>query len=193
MAAHKTVRRIAVVGSTCSGKTTLARQLAAGLRCPHVELDALHWEPNWTPAPEETFRARVTQALAGEWWVADGNYSAVRDLIWSQAEMLVWLDYGLPLLLWRVLRRSVRRILTREALWNGNRERWEALSLANRDSLLRWLLRTHQRRRRLYAELLASPEYAHLAVVRLRSPSAVREWLARSGIIDPAAAILEGA
>lgn len=59
-------RRISVVGVTGAGKTTLARRLSDLLDVPHVELDALHWEPNWTPAPVDVFRDRVTEATAGD-------------------------------------------------------------------------------------------------------------------------------
>jgi DNA helicase HerA-like ATPase len=86
-------RRLIVIGTSGAGKTTLAKTLASLLGSPFVELDALHWDPNWTPAPPETFRARVAAATAGERWVVDGGYSAVRDLLWPRADTLIWLDY----------------------------------------------------------------------------------------------------
>ncbi|MBN1963509.1 MAG: AAA family ATPase, partial [Anaerolineae bacterium] len=94
-----------MVGTTGSGKTTLARQLADHLGCPHVEMDALHWTPDWTPSA--VFQAEVAAALSGACWVTDGNYGAVRDLIWQQADTLVWLDYPLPVVMWRLWQRSV--------------------------------------------------------------------------------------
>jgi shikimate kinase len=115
--------RIVVVGTTGSGKTTLAGELAQRLEVSHVELDALHWEPHWVEAPIEIFRERVVHAVSGEAWVTDGNYSAVRDIVWSCADTIVWLDYSLPTILYRLARRTFRRIFTREELWNGNKER----------------------------------------------------------------------
>lgn len=114
-------RRIVVVGTTGSGKTTTARRLAANLGYPHVELDALHWEPNWTPAPVEVFRRRVREVTRAACWVVDGNYSQVRDVLWPAADTIVWLDYALPVIMGRLLRRTARRALPREELWNGNR------------------------------------------------------------------------
>ncbi len=172
--------RIAVVGDTCSGKTTLSRQLSLALGIPHVELDALHWEPNWTMAETDVFRKRVGEALKGDRWLADGNYSKVRDLIWPRATTLIWLDYPLGIIVWRVLWRTLVRSITKEELWNGNREGFRA-GFLSRDSLLVWAVETHRRRRRRYAALLARPEYSHLMVVRLRSPRATREWL--SGVL----------
>jgi adenylate kinase family enzyme len=182
------IRRIVVVGVTCSGKTTLARQLAAHLGCPHVDLDALHWEAGWQAAPLTVFRERVAGELDRVAWVVDGNYSKVRDLVWPLADMLVWLDYALPLALWRLVRRTARRIVTREVLWNGNRETVRAL--LGRDSLLAWLVKSYFKMRRGYPLLLARPEYAHLTVVRLRSPGETRRWLAGLGI-DSHAAVSE--
>jgi hypothetical protein len=114
--------------------------------------------------------------LSGSRWVVDGNYGKVRDIVWSRADTIVWLDYTLPVIMRRLVWRTIRRVVTREELWSGNREGVRG-ALFSRDSILLWALRTFRRRRREYPVLLASPEYAHLAVVRLRSPRAADEWL----------------
>ena len=46
---HESLRgsRIAVIGNSGSGKSTLARTLSARLGIPHIELDALNWQPGW--------------------------------------------------------------------------------------------------------------------------------------------------
>ncbi len=164
-------RRIVVVGTTGSGKTTLAGDLAQRLKVPHVELDALHWEPGWAEAPIEIFRERVARALSGEAWVTDGNYSAVRDIVWSRTDTIVWLDYSLPTILYRLTRRTFRRIFTREELWSGNKER-VLTQFLSRDSIFLWALKTYRRRRREYPELFSSPEYTHL-----HSPHQARRFL----------------
>src|SRR5687768_1581665 len=122
--------RINVTGTTGSGKTTMARNLALKLGVPHVELDALHWDPNWTEASNEVFRERTSTALSCDEWVVDGNYSAVRDIVWSRANLIVWLDYSLPVILAQLWRRSMRRLLSQEELWNGNRESFRTLFLS---------------------------------------------------------------
>lgn len=172
------MRRIAVVGPTGSGKTTLAAELAKRLGVPHVELDALHWGPGWAAPDLEAFRDRVAAALAGEGWVADGNYRKVREIIWTRADTLVWLDYPLWLTLWRLLRRTVRRVGKQEVLWNGNRETWWGTLLA-KDSLLRLSVQGHRRMREGYPLALQLPEYRHLRVVRLRTPQETGAWLAQ--------------
>ncbi len=89
------LKRIVVVGVSGAGKTALARLLARRLDLSHIELNALFWEANWTQVTSEVFRERVAQALCADRWVVDGNYNQVRDLTWSQADTVVWLDYGL--------------------------------------------------------------------------------------------------
>lgn len=171
-----TLQRIVVIGTSAAGKTTLATHLARRLNLAHVELDSLHWEANWTQAALPVFRTRVAAALADDRWVVDGNYGKVRDLIWPRADMVVWLDYPLPVILWRLLRRTGRRVFQREQLWNGNRERlWT--QIASRDSLILWVLTTHRRRKREYLELFARPDNAHLCVVRLRSQRQADTWI----------------
>ncbi|MBN1979154.1 MAG: adenylate kinase [Anaerolineae bacterium] len=169
-------QRISVVGTSGSGKTTTAGQIAGRLGIPHVELDALHWEPNWTESPLEVFRERVTQALSGKTWAVDGNYGKVRDIVWSRADTVVWLDYALPVILWQLVRRTVHRCVTQEELWGGNRETL-GKALFSRESILLWALKTYRRRKKEYPALLGRPEHAHLALVRLRSPRETHKWL----------------
>ena len=89
-------RRIVVVGTTGSGKTTVAAELAKRLHAPHVELDALHWGPAWTEVPDDVFRERTLEAIARDSWVADGNYHQIRDILWPRADAILWLDYSFP-------------------------------------------------------------------------------------------------
>ena len=103
--------RIVVVGRTGSGKTTFARELAAALRVPHVELDSLYFGPEFSTAPLDVLRERTAAAIAGERWVTDGNKRAVRDLVWPRADTIVWLDYPV----WVSLRRLARRARSRTA------------------------------------------------------------------------------
>ena len=168
-----------MVGATGSGKSTLAQRLAARLGAPYVELDALFWEPHWTEAAPEVFRERVARATAGTRWVVAGNYGRARDLTWPRADTVVWLDYSLPLVLWRLTARTVRRAVTREVLWNGNREYlWEHCRLWSDRSLFHWLFKTYWAYRREFPVLFAEPAHAHLRIVRLRRPRDAEVWLA---------------
>jgi adenylate kinase family enzyme len=102
--------RFVVLGTSGSGKTTFARQLAFKLAVPHVELDSLHWDSNWMEAPDDIFRQRIANALSTEsGWVVDGNYHRFGDLTWARAHVLVWLDYPLWLTMARIIWRTVSR------------------------------------------------------------------------------------
>lgn len=141
-----------------------------------VDLDALNWGPGWTPSPVPVFRERAAAALSGARWVVAGNYRELRDIVWGAADTLIWLDFPLPLVLWRLLWRTLRRVLTREELWGGNRERLVA-QFASRDSLFLYAMKTHYRRRREFPADLARSEYTHLRVLRFRMPGELERWL----------------
>ena len=164
---RKRLERVAVIGTSCAGKTTLARSLSRALGSPHIELDALHWGPNWTPQPLEVFAADVESAVAGPRWVIDGNYSKVRERVWRSATTLVWLNYPFTLVFSRALSRTLRRIVTQEPLFAGNRE---SLSLFDPEWIPWWVLRTYGSRRRSYPVLFRRPEFAHLQVLEFKQP-----------------------
>jgi adenylate kinase family enzyme len=171
-------RRLVVIGVTGSGKSTLAETLAEKMGLDYVELDALHWRPNWTSAPDEEFRALIDQATSAPGWVVAGNYSLARDITWPRAEAVLWLDYSLWTVFWRLTIRIFRRWWTQEHLWGTNYENlWSHLRLWSQESLWHWLFKTYWRRKREYPRLFASPEYTHLKVLRFKTPKETQDWL----------------
>jgi adenylate kinase family enzyme len=170
MTAHNRLARVAVVGTSCSGKSTLARLLATELNVPHIELDSKYWGPNWTPVDSLEFRRRVDELTLQPRWICDGNYRVVRDLVWQRADTIVWLNYSFPLVFGRALRRTLRRCMSKSPLFSGNRESLRQ-SFFSRDSILLWVLRTHWTHRRDYPEQFADGRHAHLEVVELRRPA----------------------
>ena len=170
------VRRVSVVGSSGSGKTTIARRLAGLLGVVHIELDALYWGPNWTGLDAQAFHGRVQEAVAAEGWVCDGNYSVVRPIVLQRADTVVWLDLPLRTCLVRMLRRTALRVRSGEALWAGNRESWREV-FVGRDALVWWLITQHRRKQRDYEARFASVESAHLRVLRFRSSAEAEAWL----------------
>jgi energy-coupling factor transporter ATP-binding protein EcfA2 len=172
--------RILILGRTGSGKTTLARELAAGLRVPHVELDSLYFGPEFSTAPLPLLRERTSAAIAGDRWVTDGNKRVVRDLVWPRADTIVWLDYPLGVSLWRLAKRARRRTstLTSQATKTGGATGLPKQLFAAARGVLK-ALRSHAGQRRRYPRMFAEQANQHLAVVRLRSPRATRRWLAR--------------
>jgi hypothetical protein len=172
--------RILVVGTSGSGKTALAARLAHRLGATHVELDEFKHGPDWTERSADEMRARTAAAIEGvEAWVADGNYSEVRDVLWPRANTIVWLDYSRALVMSRVVRRSIARAVTRRELWNGNRSDWRRWG--DPDHPIRWAWRTHGAKRDEYERLILLPEWSHLEVMRLRRPRDARSLLSLAG------------
>src|SRR5689334_19104990 len=157
-----------MVGTSGSGKTTVGRALAARLGVPFVELDSIFHQPGWTELPEEEFRARVAAAVAGDAWVVDGNYSAVRDLIWQRADTVVWLDLPRTAVMRQLVPRTLGRMISRRELWNGNRESFKFLFRPD-ESILWWAWAKHGTYRQRYADAMNDPANAHLTFIRVRS------------------------
>lgn len=119
----------------------------------------------------------MTRAAANDAWVIEGNYSAVRDVLWPRATAVVWLNYALPVVLFRGLRRTLKRGVTREPLWHGNRESLRR-SFLSRESILVWILTTHARRSREFSRLRRDNVYPQLRWIELRHPRDADAYLA---------------
>ncbi len=176
MTALPDLKRTVVVGTTGSGKTTFGHHLAKLLDAPFVELDAIYWQPNWTPIKDPLFREAVAKRIGAESWVVDGNYGLVRDMIWQRATTIIWLDYPLPLVLWRLLRRTLNRTLTHKRLFNDNREAfWGAFF--SRRSLFRWALTKHHSRRQRYGDHFANNDFPNAIAIALHKPAHANAFL----------------
>lgn len=169
------VRRILVVGTTGSGKTTVASELARLGGLPHTELDTLRYERDWREVATADFCEQVAAVAATDAWIIDGNYAAVRQLTWSRAQLVVWLDYPLPVIFGRLLRRTLRRLATRSNARARNPERLGRLF--GRRSILLWALRSHAPLRQEY-ELAAAERTGGLPhIARHRSAAQTDRWL----------------
>jgi len=169
------VNRVSVQGVPGSGKSTVGRAIAGRLGVPYTELDALHHGPDWSEPTAEEFLALVRPLVTQPRWVIDGRYhSKLGDLVVSSADTVVWLD--LPIRTWlpRLVRRTVRRMVRGEELWNGNRERFR--NLFERPNLFQWAWQKHFADRTFVPAWVAA--HPQVRLVRLRSPGEVREVLA---------------
>jgi adenylate kinase family enzyme len=173
------VRRVSVVGNSGSGKSTLARELAACLGVPHIELDSVFHQPGWEPLPRDEFERLVAARTNEDGWVVDGNYSAVRPVVWARADTVVWLDLPKRTVMRQVAWRTVRRAVTRQELWNGNREPLaNFLSWVPEKSIISWAWHNHAEYRARYGAAAADPANAHLTFIRLTSRREIAGFLA---------------
>ena len=155
--------RILVIGNSGSGKTTLASRISNLFDIPHIELDAIFHQANWSPLEDDAFRDRIqTETLQND-WVVCGNYSIVRDIIWERAETIIAIDLPRWKNMWRIVRRTARRAIRREELWNNNRESLkDVFAVHDKErSIIRWAWSMHQDRRDEINRALVDPQWAN--------------------------------
>lgn len=176
-------RRMHIIGNSGSGKSTLAAHLADVVSVPVVELDALNWEPGWVGLNETDpgeFERRIGKATSGDAWIVAGSYSGfAKRVFWDRAEYVVWLDFPVPILILRVLKRAWQRWRTRELLWGTNYERfWPHLAAWRKESLVWWIVTQQNRKRREMRAAMADPKWAHIKFVRLTSLVEIERFMA---------------
>ncbi|MFC0229367.1 AAA family ATPase [Serratia aquatilis] len=173
--------RINVVGTSGSGKSTVARQLAQKLAIPYIEMDRLFWKPDWQELQDEAFLARVEQELAAakSGWVLDGNYTRTQAVKWRDVDWVVWVDYGFCRTLWQAIRRAAVRSWHHTELWpeTGNRESFTR-SFFSRKSIILWTIKTYHRNRKKYLATMHNHNNRHIRFIQLRSPAETAAFLA---------------
>ena len=166
--------RIVVAGSSGAGKTTLAKQLASVHQLPFHEIDAIYHGPGWIPNPH--YLEVLQSILESSSWVVDSvGYQDSRELTFQAATHLVWLDLRRTRSTGRVALRSIRRVINRTELWNGNRE--TPLGILSPTGPIAWSWRMHAERRRWIGIQIRRPEYSQLAIRHFRTPQDVEAWI----------------
>lgn len=175
--------KVNVVGTSGSGKSTVARQLAQKLAMPYIEMDRLYWRPDWQGTPDDEFQARITEALADatSGWVLDGNYTRTKAIKWREVDWVVWVDYGFCRTLWQAVRRAIRRAWQQSELWpgTGNCESFRR-SFLSRESIVWWTLKTYHRNRKKYQAEMLDANNSHIRFIHLRSPVETASFLANA-------------
>ncbi|HIZ38206.1 MAG TPA: adenylate kinase [Candidatus Ruania gallistercoris] len=159
-------QRVLCFGATGSGKSTAAARIGTYLDLPVTLVDDICWLPGWQKRPAQEQHEIITARLDEPSWVFDSIYRPQRSHALARVDVIVALDYPRHLSLWRLLRRTVRRIRTRELVCNGNVETWQ-LMLA-RDSIIWWHFRSWRRKREQMRAWHADPDAP--PVILLRHP-----------------------
>lgn len=102
-------RRVLVIGMAGSGKSTFSRALSARTGLPVVHLDVQYWKPGWVKPSEPEWREKQRKLLAGDAWIADGNYYETADIPLERADTVVLLDAPWWLSAWRAFVRGLHR------------------------------------------------------------------------------------
>lgn len=124
------MKRIVIIGSGGSGKSTFARKLGDKLKLPVIHLDSLYWKPNWQKVSKDEWLKIQHEIVKGKEWIIDGNYKSTKDIRFAAADTIIFLDFPK----WLCLLRSMQRRLmyhnkTRADLGGNNYERttWQFL------------------------------------------------------------------
>ena len=174
------MKRVNVVGTSGTGKSTFCRRLSEQMQCQHIEMDALFWQPNWQSLPDEQFFTVLQGISEQDSWVLDGNYKRTEEIKWQRVDTVIWLDYSFPRTFYYAIKRAIIRVATKQELWpgTGNVESFRQVFLS-KDSIILWTLSTFFKNRRHYKALMASPQYQSIKFVRLTSPKEAQEYLNR--------------
>ena len=169
--------RVIVTGMGGSGKSTFALALAARTGLPVIHLDLHFWKPGWVEPSDDEWRTTQQRVLAGDAWIADGNYSSTLALRLGVADTLVVLDLPWSLCAGRALLRGFR--MPSELPVGSTYTRWQRLRDESKLAVLIWRNRHSEpeSERRIVAE-----HGQHLAVHVLKSRRSVREFLDRAAL-----------
>lgn len=184
--------KINVIGTSGSGKSTVARGVTQKLNIPYIQLDALFWRADWQGTPDDLFFAKIEAALVGKNdWVIDGNYKRTQSIKWRDVDMIVWVDYSFLRTLYQAVRRAAVRAWQQDEIWagTGNRETFRK-SFFSRDSIILWTLKTYRNNRRQYETLLTDARWQHVRFVRLRSPKETQSFLSDLSLFKPSTGLL---
>lgn len=170
--------RILIIGTTGVGKTTLAKEISGRTGLPAYDLDDFYWQPGWVIAPAAEFQKKTVALCAQEKWIITGNYRSVRDIVWSRADTLIWMDYSFLRALLQLLKRTFTRLRDRQMICNGNTEDWRLVF--SRRSIILWFFKTYWRRKQEYGAVFKArdvPSVQHY--IRLRNPEEAKEFIAK--------------
>ena len=144
------MRRVLVIGISGAGKSTFSRALAGKTGLPLIHLDKEFWQPGWKITPRAEWRSKVTELVARDAWIMDGNFDSSLDLRLPRADTVVWFEF--PTL--RCLRRALQRTVStygqvRTDMGEGCPERFDL-------EFLRYIWTFNAKQRRQIAAALAA-------------------------------------
>lgn len=171
------MKRINVVGTSGSGKSTFARELANLLQFDYIEMDQLYWKDNWVESNDEEFLEAIKNALNKEEWVLDGNYNRMQFVKWKQLDTLIWLDYPFYIVFFRALKRALKRVVTKEKLWKTNN--YETFSLLfSKYSIVLWTITSYPQMKKRYLAIFENSNILpNVNKIRLTSPQLAKCFL----------------
>ncbi len=176
------MKKINVVGTSASGKSTFSKALAQKLNLTYIELDDLFWLDDWEQASNDLFFEKLKNQidLAENGYVIDGNYSRSQPIKWKEIDTIIWLDLPFHLNLFRSLKRALSRVLSKRRLWKSLNNTESFKTMLSKESIVWWMIKTHKKNQQKYLKLINSNEYVDIHWIRLRNQTEMDKFLKRA-------------
>lgn len=171
------IRRINIVGTTGSGKSTFGKRLAEIIQAPYLEIDKMFWGPDWTSVNDDVLFKRIETNLQAEKWVLDGNYNRTTPIKWKQVQLVIWLDYPFWKVMTQLTKRAITRALSGAELWEGTGNKESFRKLLSKDSIILWGLKTYRKNRTQYTKAMEDENYSHIKFIRFSNPGEAERFL----------------
>lgn len=177
---------INVIGTTGSGKSTFARQLAQKQQLQYIELDNLLWLDNWQESSNKALLIKLKIAVEGAetGWVLDGLYTRTVPMIMERVDTVIWLDYSFSVNLHRLTKRTLGRVISQKKLWEDSNNRESLKMMLSKESIFVWLFKSYPKNRKKYLALMQNPDYQHIQFIRLTSPKQAAEFLQQIKVLQ---------
>lgn len=176
-------KRILIYGVCGSGKSTFAKNLSDATGIPWTSVDDIAWLPGWIPMPDDAQAASFSAIVQGDAWIMDTAYGKWLDVVLDRTDLIVGLDYPRWFSLARLLRRTARRVVTKELCCNHNIERIQ--NAFSRDSIIVWHFRSFARKRQRIRSWAAAQTPPMIAFRRAADAQKFLESLSTSSISVP--------
>ena len=170
------MKKILIVGCSCTGKTSTGHLIESRLGIPFFDLDDMFWNPNWEGTEDDKFREKVNQITSKDSWCISGNYNRVKDLTWSNADAVIWLNYPFPVIVRQAFYRTFKRVFTKELVCNGNTESFFK-SFFTRESILLWVYQSYPNMLKRYDLRKNNPIYDSYQFFVFFDHYEVRNWI----------------
>lgn len=172
------MKKINIIGTSDSGKSTFAKKLSLKLNIEYTEMDSLYWDDNWTPHNKEYFLQKIEEITNKNQWILDGNYRKTIPIKWQKADTIIWLDYSFCRTFFQVFKRAILRIIDKKPLWetSNNKESFKQ-TFMSKDSILLWMISSYPKTKKRYKLMLKEEKYSHINIIHLKSPKECEEFL----------------
>ncbi|OBZ17840.1 DNA topology modulation protein [Bacillus sp. FJAT-26390] len=164
------MKKIILIGSGGSGKSSLAHKLGDSLAIDVYHLDAMFWKPGWKATPKDEQKTVQQELVNRGSWIIDGNYNGTMDIRLQAADTIIFLDLSKWLCLYRVIKRRVQyRNKKRSDMAEGCEER---ISL----HFLKWVWDYPKKQKPVVSEKLQRLSQEKEVII-LKTPKDVRGFL----------------